>query len=349
MAFRAVHAQWGTVFAHLPDLGCGRHWAQVWKTRPPAPLTCDECGHGMYAKTSRTGLRFFAHAPGAPTCSLGLESVAHHLLKLELANAARDAGAHARPGGADVRAGEGAQPPSGGDGGQGEGGLGDGEDVAETLAGAAAERDERVTGGLLLVGVPSVGIETLGVPVQLAAVMKDVGAEGEVGARAQLVPAECGVLGDHTGEEPGRRVQPQHFGDDAAGQRQPRDVLRAGGAPGQDGVDLVVQPVGDMGVTVEQVERPGQDARRGLGAGEEERDDLVGDFGIAQPLAEMITYEASYLLDLAADAGALPRAGRGVLGAAERFSSRPPRSSGVRQDRRRLTLRGGERLVALLV
>ncbi|MBD3575263.1 competence protein CoiA [Streptomyces sp. KD18] len=49
----------------------------------------------MYAKTSRGGLRFFAHAPGAPTCALGLESVAHHLLKLELANAARDAGAHA--------------------------------------------------------------------------------------------------------------------------------------------------------------------------------------------------------------------------------------------------------------
>ncbi len=49
----------------------------------------------MYAKTSRSGLRFFAHAPGAPRCALGLESVAHHLLKLELANAARDAGAHA--------------------------------------------------------------------------------------------------------------------------------------------------------------------------------------------------------------------------------------------------------------
>ncbi|WP_190194119.1 competence protein CoiA family protein [Streptomyces minutiscleroticus] len=58
-------------------------------------LTCDECGHNMYAKTSRTGLRFFAHAPGAPACALNLESVAHHLLKLELANAARDAGAHA--------------------------------------------------------------------------------------------------------------------------------------------------------------------------------------------------------------------------------------------------------------
>lgn len=49
----------------------------------------------MYAKTSRAGLRFFAHAPGTPTCALALESVAHHLLKLELANAARDAGAHA--------------------------------------------------------------------------------------------------------------------------------------------------------------------------------------------------------------------------------------------------------------
>lgn len=95
MAFRAVHAVWGTVFAHLPDLGCGSSWEAIWKTRPPAPLTCDECGHPMYAKTSRAGLRFFAHAPGAPTCALGRESVAHHLLKLELANAARDAGAHA--------------------------------------------------------------------------------------------------------------------------------------------------------------------------------------------------------------------------------------------------------------
>lgn len=47
----------------------------------------------MHAKTFRTGLRFFAHAP-APACARVLESVAHHLLELELANAARDAGAH---------------------------------------------------------------------------------------------------------------------------------------------------------------------------------------------------------------------------------------------------------------
>ncbi|WND15965.1 competence protein CoiA family protein [Streptomyces violaceus] len=63
--------------------------------KPSAPLTCDECGHTMYAKKSLAGLQFFAHAPGAPTRALALEWIAHHLLKLELATAARDAGAHA--------------------------------------------------------------------------------------------------------------------------------------------------------------------------------------------------------------------------------------------------------------
>jgi hypothetical protein len=95
MAFRAVHAQWGAVFAHLPDLGCGQAWEAVWKVRPSAPLTCDECGHPMHGKVSRNGLRFFAHAPHAPNCALALETLAHHLLKLVLASAARDAGVRA--------------------------------------------------------------------------------------------------------------------------------------------------------------------------------------------------------------------------------------------------------------
>ncbi|MFF3843437.1 competence protein CoiA family protein [Streptomyces sp. NPDC001930] len=95
MAFRAVHARWGQVLAHLPDLGCGRDWREVWRVRPRAPLRCDECSHPMYAKVSRNGMRFFAHAPGAPKCALAQESAEHHLLKLELAAAARDAGAHA--------------------------------------------------------------------------------------------------------------------------------------------------------------------------------------------------------------------------------------------------------------
>ncbi|WP_406408742.1 competence protein CoiA family protein [Streptomyces sp. NBC_01643] len=97
MAFRAVHAEWGTVFAHLPDLGCGQAWEAVWKARPAAPIACAECRHPMHAKTSYSGLRFFAHAPYAPDCEIARqgESEAHHLLKLELASAARDAGAHA--------------------------------------------------------------------------------------------------------------------------------------------------------------------------------------------------------------------------------------------------------------
>lgn len=97
MAFRAVHANWGTVFAHLPDLGCDQSWEAVWKVKPPAPIVCAECRHPMYAKISRSGLRFFAHAPHAPDCEIAQqgESEAHHLLKLELASAARDAGAHA--------------------------------------------------------------------------------------------------------------------------------------------------------------------------------------------------------------------------------------------------------------
>ncbi|MFJ4851681.1 competence protein CoiA family protein [Streptomyces sp. NPDC088733] len=106
MGFRAVHAQWGTVFAHLPDLGCGRSWEEVWKVRPPEPIVCVECLHPMYAKTSSSGLRFFAHAPHAPDCEIARqgESEAHHLLKLELTNAARDAGAHAEM---EVRAADG--------------------------------------------------------------------------------------------------------------------------------------------------------------------------------------------------------------------------------------------------
>lgn len=79
------------------DLGCGQAWEAVWKVKPRAPIACVECRHPMYAKTSRAGMRFFAHAPHAPDCEIAREgeSEAHHLLKLELAWAARDAGAHA--------------------------------------------------------------------------------------------------------------------------------------------------------------------------------------------------------------------------------------------------------------
>lgn len=52
----------------------------------------------MHAKVSPKPrrLRFFAHAANSPTCALAAgETIDHHLLKLELANAARTTGAHA--------------------------------------------------------------------------------------------------------------------------------------------------------------------------------------------------------------------------------------------------------------
>ncbi|MEU6370858.1 hypothetical protein ABZ876_35365 [Streptomyces sp. NPDC046931] len=92
MSFTAVRAERGGLDASLPDLGCGWDWSAIHRVRPPVPLACRECGHGMHAKVSPLGLRFFAHAPGAPTCTLVEEPMAHHLLKLELAQAARAAG-----------------------------------------------------------------------------------------------------------------------------------------------------------------------------------------------------------------------------------------------------------------
>ncbi|MFJ9083873.1 competence protein CoiA family protein [Streptomyces sp. NPDC102384] len=96
MAFLVQHAMWGTIDATVRDLGCGRSWDAVHRARPSAPLNCRECRHGMVAVHSPRGLRFFRHAPRAPRCSMaGGESLEHHLLKLELAQAARSAGFHA--------------------------------------------------------------------------------------------------------------------------------------------------------------------------------------------------------------------------------------------------------------
>ncbi|RPK83299.1 hypothetical protein EES45_07335 [Streptomyces sp. ADI97-07] len=92
MSFTAVHLERGRLDASLPDLGCGWDWNAIHRVQPPARLACPECGHEMHAKVSPLGLRFFAHAPMAPTCTLAEESMAHHLLKLELAQAARAAG-----------------------------------------------------------------------------------------------------------------------------------------------------------------------------------------------------------------------------------------------------------------
>jgi competence protein CoiA len=94
MAFTARHEAWGRVDATLPDLGCGQSWEVVHRARPRVAIDCPQCGHGLHAKVSPLGLRFFAHDPNAPQCTLSGESLEHHLLKLELVTWVRDAGWH---------------------------------------------------------------------------------------------------------------------------------------------------------------------------------------------------------------------------------------------------------------
>ncbi len=95
MPLTAQHADAGVLDATVDPLGEGVPWEAIHRARPRAPLTCRECGHGLHAKLSTKGLRFFAHDRAAPTCSLVGETMAHRLLKLQLASAIRDAGWYA--------------------------------------------------------------------------------------------------------------------------------------------------------------------------------------------------------------------------------------------------------------
>jgi competence protein CoiA len=88
----AQHAEADVLDATTDPLGGDLAWSAVHRARPRVPLTCRECGHGVHAKLSPKGLRFFAHDAVAPDCSLAGETIAHRLLKLQLASAIRDAG-----------------------------------------------------------------------------------------------------------------------------------------------------------------------------------------------------------------------------------------------------------------
>ncbi|WP_331743210.1 competence protein CoiA family protein (plasmid) [Streptomyces sp. NBC_00868] len=98
MPFTALDAESGILDATLPDLGCRRVWEEFYKQRDPRPaIVCPECGWGLHAKLSPQRVRFFCHDPGQPnSCTLAHESMEHHLLKLELAGAIRDAGWYAQ-------------------------------------------------------------------------------------------------------------------------------------------------------------------------------------------------------------------------------------------------------------
>ncbi|WP_330342671.1 competence protein CoiA [Streptomyces sp. NBC_00557] len=91
MGFTAVHADWGRLDASLDDLGCGRAWADVHRVTG-LRLACPECGGRVCARVSSRRARHFYHQQRPRDCELANESYEHHLLKLELATAARAAG-----------------------------------------------------------------------------------------------------------------------------------------------------------------------------------------------------------------------------------------------------------------
>ncbi|MFI7296909.1 competence protein CoiA [Streptomyces sp. NPDC050121] len=91
MGYTAVHARWGRLDASLDDLGCGRSWADVHRVRG-LELACPECRGRVFARVSPHRARHFYHQVRPRDCALANESAEHHLLKLELATAARAAG-----------------------------------------------------------------------------------------------------------------------------------------------------------------------------------------------------------------------------------------------------------------
>ncbi|MEU6350165.1 competence protein CoiA family protein [Streptomyces sp. NPDC047072] len=91
MGYTAVHPDWGRLDASLNDLGCERAWADVHRVKGLV-LACPECRGRVFARVSPYSARHFYHQVRPPDCALANESPEHHLLKLELATAARAAG-----------------------------------------------------------------------------------------------------------------------------------------------------------------------------------------------------------------------------------------------------------------
>jgi competence protein CoiA len=95
MPMTATHPTAGVLDATLPDLGVSLEWDAIHRPKTPVGLSCRGCGNPVHAKLSPQNLRFFAHNREEADCPLNGESIAHRLLKAELAAALRAAGWHA--------------------------------------------------------------------------------------------------------------------------------------------------------------------------------------------------------------------------------------------------------------
>lgn len=87
----ALHPELGVLDVTRIDEDGLVPWSRVYRVKPRAPLSCRECAASVHAKQSSLGQRFFAHDAGS-NCPASGESVAHRLLKTELAAAIRSGG-----------------------------------------------------------------------------------------------------------------------------------------------------------------------------------------------------------------------------------------------------------------
>lgn len=72
-----------------------QEWSVIYKPKVNAGLRCRDCGGSVHAKTSSTGLRFFAHYVKPDSCASAGESLAHLTLKRLIAGLIRGCGAEA--------------------------------------------------------------------------------------------------------------------------------------------------------------------------------------------------------------------------------------------------------------
>lgn len=92
MPMTASHPELGMLDATLGDLGARTAWAAVHRPSRPVGLLCRGCGGAVHAKVSPRGLRFFSHSRADTSCTFNGETLAHRLLKAELAAGIRAAG-----------------------------------------------------------------------------------------------------------------------------------------------------------------------------------------------------------------------------------------------------------------
>lgn len=176
------------------------------------------------------------------------------------------------------------------------------EMFAEADARARAKRD--VGKGDDFVAVlwqEAVGFEGVGVFPEKLVPVQDPGADRDVGAGGNFLPADF-VGGDGLpGENVDGRIEAQGFVDNRTGEDEGGHVSESGGASAENAVEFGMEAVFDVGVELKEVKRPAHGERGGLVAGEENGGDLVADETRVHGAAVFVAVGDEYLDEVVGD------------------------------------------------